>query len=101
MNNNLEVCKIIKHATIEGWKEVAKDKEATLDIVMEHHKRSAMPTDRLHQQRMLDAVVNLLGPTNNISGYLNQDDYNLTVNALVKIGMIPKHIDYNDFFVST
>jgi|GEM_PF-387445 NitT/TauT family transport system substrate-binding protein len=96
-----EICQMVKQATIEGWRQVVLDKEAALDIVMKHHKRSAAPTDRLHQQRMLDEVTNLVGTANNISGFLNKDDYDRTVKALVKIGMIKKNIDYNDFFIAT
>lgn len=101
LENQPEICQMIKQATIEGWRQVMLDKEAALDIVMKHHKRSAMPTDRLHQQRMLDEVVRLVGSAHNISGDLNKDDYERTVNALTKIGMIQKKIDYVDFFIPT
>lgn len=96
-----EICQMISQAAIEGWQQVKLNQDEALDIVMHHHKRSSMPTDRLHQQRMLSEVVKLMGSARQINGILNQEDYDRTVTALVKIGLIPHKIDFHGFFANS
>ncbi len=97
--NDAEACRQIVQVTNEGWRQAKKDSETALDIVMSHHKRSTMQTSRTHQQRMLKEVLTLIGPTDQSLGHLKREDYERTANALVRIGMIEKQIEYDRFFV--
>jgi len=98
--NDPEVCKIVKQASIEGWQAVKRDTESALDIVMRHHERSAMKTDRRHQERMLTEVMKLIGISSEISGFLGQDDFNRTVDALLRIGLVREKVSYQHFFLT-
>jgi len=98
MINDEEVCRQFVQASNEGWRQAKLDSDSALDIVMSHHQRSTMQTDRAHQKRMLEEVLNLIGPADHTLGHLNREDYERTANALVRIGLIPHQIPYNHFY---
>lgn len=68
---------------------------------MHHHKRSAMQTDRLHQERMLNEVIKLIGISRDISGFLDQQEFDRTVGDLLRIGLIKNSVAYEDFFLKS
>lgn len=96
--NQPEVCRNFKEATLRGWQLANEHREEALDLVMSHHKRSSLPTSRLHQESMLDEVLKLIGDTNQHNGKLNQEDFMKTVKVLNQIKLITQEIEIKDFY---
>lgn len=94
-----EICSALKQATIEGWQAVRQDPATALDLVMLHHQRSPLKTERLHQERMLTEVMKLTGRAGNITGRLTREDFDRTASALQRIGLTKTTVDYDQFFV--
>lgn len=97
--NDPEACRQFNRATIRGWKAAINDKEMALECSWTHHARSAFPTSKSHQRKMLEEVGLLTGSSLENLGILNEEGFMKTQKALKRIGMIQKTVQYADFYL--
>ncbi len=95
--NEPELCKHFTEASLQGWKLATEHPEEALAVTMSHHKRSSMPTEKSHQQRMLNEVINLVGNVEQHKGKLSAEDFRRTTNVLQQIDMIKQSIPLDRF----
>lgn len=98
LNSDKALCNTMSEVIITGWKRAIENRKLALECTLKHHQRSPMKTSQDHQEKMLNEVCQLLGPTNHSFGKLKAEDYSRTVEALTRIGMIKKSIHLNDFY---
>lgn len=87
-------------ATIRGWEYAKKNKEETLDIVLQIMTQAHAPTNKAHQSWMLDKVIELMESKteNTISGKLNESDFNAATQCLIDNNRLFQTIEFNDFY---
>ncbi|MFR9668298.1 MAG: ABC transporter substrate-binding protein [Rikenellaceae bacterium] len=73
---NPETVKKFREASIKGWLWVRENREQALDIVMKWVRSEAIPTNRLHQQRMLEEILYLqIGESGESFTTLSSEDF--------------------------
>lgn len=89
--------KAFVEAVKQGWKWAAAHPEETLDIVMQYVRRANVPTNRIHQRKMLQTVLHLQCPkgTDTPSFRLDPRQVEQTVRLLHKYGRISTPISFN------
>lgn len=91
---NAEACRDLVEATLEGWRYAAENVEEALDIVMEQARRAHVPTNRVHQRRMLEQILPSIvaGP-----GALSQEAYERTAETLQRVGTLERALPFSLF----
>ncbi len=87
-------------ATNEGWEYASNNREYTIDHVVEKMRAVNISSNRAHQRWMLDRILELQEPTQNMSSKheLNRESYHTTMSILRNNGFVKKDIDYDAFF---
>jgi NitT/TauT family transport system substrate-binding protein len=94
------VCHAFVQGSITGWQYALAHFEETLDIVMKYVDEAHVPTNRLHQQWMLERMRTMIlaaGPRGPIGG-LDPDDYYRAAETLKADGTIKEIPDFSKFY---
>lgn len=87
-------------ATLRGWDYAEKNKDYTLELVLEIMRKYHIPANLAHQSWMLDRVLELMQfdnkPIKRTELYI--EDYKTVTSILKKHGFLPSICDYEDFF---
>jgi NitT/TauT family transport system substrate-binding protein len=96
-----EQCRKFVAATLEGWTEAFRDKDATLKIVMKYADAAGMETNRAHQRWMLNRMQDVIAPRDGNSklGALNKADYEAVGRILVESKIIEQLPEFERFHV--
>ncbi len=62
LNEKKDALQAFVEASIKGWQYAEKNRDFTLDIVIERMRQANVPSNKAHQQWMLDKVLELLNP---------------------------------------
>lgn len=57
-----------RKATLKGWQFAATDKKYTIDLVIKQMKDAHLPANKVHQEWMLDKLLELINPKNKDTG---------------------------------
>ena len=94
------VCRAFVRGSIAGWQYALAHFEETLDIVMKYVDEAHVPTNRMHQQWMLERMRTMVlaaGPRGPIGG-LDPDDYYRAAGTLKADGTIKEIPDFSKFY---
>ncbi len=96
------ICHTVVQATIAGWRYAFAHPEEALDIVMKFVNAAHVPTNRVHQQWMLERLRTMILPAGEQSpiGTLNQQDYYRTAETLKNDGTIQEIPDFSQFYIN-
>ncbi len=92
-----QLCRAVTKASIEGWRYAFAHPEEALDIVMDQVTAAHLPTNRMHQQWMLDHLRQAMTGSGEPLGALPQARYEATAEALRQAGLIPAIPAYEAF----
>ena len=95
-----QVCRAFVQASIAGWQYAFAHPEEALDIVMKYVDAAHVPTDRVHQEWMLEHLRTMIpapGPGRPVGG-LNREDYYRTAAALKMDGTIKAIPNFSQFY---
>jgi NitT/TauT family transport system substrate-binding protein len=95
-----QVCRAFVQGSIAGWQYAFAHFEETLDIVMKYVDEAHVPTNRIHQQWMLERMRTMVlaaGPRGPIGG-LDPDDYYRAAATLKADGTIKEIPDFSKFY---
>jgi NitT/TauT family transport system substrate-binding protein len=90
-------------ATLKGWKYSAENREYAVDLVVNEMNKAHLPNNRVHQNWMLDKVLEMIEPKAKTvkKGYLLEQDYNKALTVIQKEGISArdkKDVKFVDFF---
>ena len=94
-----ELCRAVARASIAGWNYAFAHPEEALDIVMSHVSAAHLPTNRMHQQWMLDQMRRVMTGPGDPLGDLTRQRYQAAAKALGEAGLAPTVPDYEVFHV--
>lgn len=86
-----EVCRAFAAATMEGWEYCRGHQDEAVDIVMAEALAARVPTNRPHQQWMLEHVLDAIFPSPSDyweTGVLSRGAYERTVGVMTSEGQI-------------
>jgi NitT/TauT family transport system substrate-binding protein len=88
-------------ATNEGWEYASKNRDYTIDLVVQKMRAAKISSNGAHQGWMLDRILELQEPTNNTNRKheLNRDSYRTTMSILRDNNFVQKDIDFDSFFM--
>ena len=95
-----QVCRAFVKGSIAGWQYALAHPEEALDIVMKYVNTAHVPTNRVHQQWMLERMRTMVlaaGPRGPIGG-LDPEDYYRAAQTLKDDGTIKEIPDFNKFY---
>lgn len=98
-NKKPELKKFLQ-ATLKGWDYAANNKEYAIDLVLKRMQLAHLPANRVHQEWMLNKVLEMLNPGNKVvePGELLETDFQKAVNILPNRDQIkPKYV-FTDFY---
>ncbi len=84
-------CEALAAATMEGWREAARDPEGALRLVMRYARSSHVPANEAHMRWMLATILPSILPAPGdpwTFGHLSGDDYARAVDLLKGQGLI-------------
>lgn len=96
---NPGLCRAVTQASIAGWRYAFAHPEEALDIVMEHVTAAHLPTNRMHQQWMLEHLRQAMTGSGEPLGDLPRARYETAAEALFRAGLIPAIPAYEAFRV--
>lgn len=87
-------------ATLRGWQFASENRDYTVNLVVEKMLKANIPTNKAHQQWMLDKVIEtqLLNEKNLQAGELLRSDFDKTLNILRLMGKNNDTIYFEDFY---
>ena len=96
-----EVARAFVAASIQGWLWAFDNPKEALDIVMSYVNAANLPTNRVHQQWMLDHLRTAMLPDGDRAkiGSLDEAAYKAVADALLKEGLIADVPAYGEFHV--
>ncbi|HOI32346.1 MAG TPA: ABC transporter substrate-binding protein, partial [Bacteroidales bacterium] len=96
LNEKNDALKAFVEASIKGWQYAAKNRDFTLDVVIERMRQANIPSNKAHQKWMLEKVLELQEPIGQTN--LEKPDFD-QVHAILK-GQYPQSPDiiFEDFF---
>ncbi len=95
-----QVCRAFVQGSIAGWQYALAHPEEALDIIMKYVDAAHVPTNRVHQQWMLERMRTMVlaeGPRGPIGG-LDPEDYYRAAETLKADGTIKEIPDFNKFY---
>lgn len=95
--NDPELCQAVVRATIQGWEYAFAHPDEALSIVMSHVAAAHLPTNRMHQQWMLEHLGQAMTAGGEGLGILGRDPYERAAKALVDGGLIDAAPPYEAF----
>jgi len=95
--NDPELCRAVVRATIQGWEYAFAHPGEALTIVMSHVAAAHLPTNRMHQQWMLDHLQRAMTADGEGLGVLGRDRYEKAAKALGDAGLIDAAPPYEAF----
>jgi NitT/TauT family transport system substrate-binding protein len=97
-NDPRSCCRFVQ-ASLEGWRYAFAHLEEALDIVMKVVDEANIPTDRAHQQWMLERMRDVICPPGleTPMGALRPEDYARVAQELAADGMIDSVPNFDDF----
>ncbi|MDD2336925.1 MAG: ABC transporter substrate-binding protein [Geobacteraceae bacterium] len=86
-------------ASLEGWSYAFAHPDEALDIVIKYMQEAKIPANRMHQKWMLERIHDLIIPEGcrDVTGQLQQGDYQATGRILLEDGVIRKVPDFSAF----
>lgn len=93
-----ELCRAVTRASIRGWLYAFEHPDEALGIVMSHVSAAHLPTNRMHQQWMLEQVRAAMTGSGQPLGELTRERYAAATKALEEgklLGTVP---DYEAFY---
>lgn len=89
-------------ATLKGWAFAATDKKYALEIVIKQMQMAHQPANKVHQEWMLDKVLELIIPASKASpnGLLLESDFNKAADILTKKNGVKPKFSFSDFYYS-
>jgi NitT/TauT family transport system substrate-binding protein len=94
---NPDLCRAVKKASLEGWRYAFAHPEEALDIVMSHVSAAHLPTNRMHQKWMLEHMRQAMTEPGETFGALSRARYEATAEALRQAGLIRAIPPYEAF----
>ncbi len=96
---NPEKCRAFAEASRRGWEWVREHRDEAVDISFKYIKADHIPTNRYHQRKMLDGVLEaqIDNPDNTASFKLKKTDFERLEEALIKYGFISRPLDFDKF----
>jgi NitT/TauT family transport system substrate-binding protein len=94
------ICRAFVQGTIAGWQYAFAHPGEALDIVMKYVDEAHIPTNRIHQEWMLERMRTMIlaaGPRGPIGG-LDPDDYYRVAATLKADGTIQEIPDFSKFY---
>ena len=87
-------------ATLKGWEFAANNREYAIDVVLKRMKIAHQPTNMVHQQWMLDNVLDLMKPGNKgvSAGELKKGDFMKASEILGESENIQQKYVFTDFY---
>ncbi|HBD96300.1 MAG: hypothetical protein A2015_15365 [Spirochaetes bacterium GWF1_31_7] len=94
LSENKEIVQSVVKATLQGWQFVIDNEKEALDIVMKYSKG-----DRIHQGKMLSAIIKNIPVKAKVNHLLNEKDFNFVKDSLLNSGYLgTNEIKYSSFF---
>lgn len=86
-------------ATLKGWDYAQKHRDEALESVILRVKEAHIPSNKAHQQWMLDKVLEMIHPGDKqiLPGHLLEQDYLDAEEVLFRSGKIQKKTNYHTF----
>jgi len=100
LQQNPELARAFREASLEGWRYAAAHQDEALDIVMNYVTRDKVLTNRPHMKWMLEKILTSVIPGEQDKwtfGSLSRQDYVRTVEVMVQQGMIRSAPAYEEF----
>jgi NitT/TauT family transport system substrate-binding protein len=100
-SENKDVCKRFVEATIFGWEYAFRNTEETLDVVQKYMQRYNIPSNRSHQEWMLNRMKDLFtyDSTDEVTVILDHVKFEECIDLLLRNNFIDKYPAYDSFFV--
>lgn len=100
---NKEELKKFISASLKGWDYADKNREYTLDLVVEKMNKAHLANNRTHQRWMLDKVIEQLAPKGKKvkRGHLLEDDFQRALNIIqseARSGAEMQTLPYDSFY---
>lgn len=88
-------------ATNEGWEYASKNRDYTIDLVVNKMRAANISSNRAHQGWMFDRILELQEPNKgaNEKYDLSPDSYRTTMSVLRQSGFVQTDIDFDTFFM--
>lgn len=87
-------------ASLKGWEYAARNKEYTINLVVEIMRKANIPSNIAHQRWMLEKVLELQGYRDKVTypTQLSPNDFEHAKKILQSTKNVDLQIDYDDFF---
>ena len=92
-----DLCRAVAQASLDGWRYAFAHPDEALDIVMSHVAAAHLPTNRLHQQWMLEHLRQAMAADGAGPGPLTPQQHGRAADALVQAGLITDVPAYEAF----
>jgi len=89
-------------ATLKGWAYAAENREYAIEVVLNRMQLAHLPANRVHQEWMLDTILELNKPGNKgvKPGELAEKDFQKAISILKNLYQTNADCLYNDFYHS-
>lgn len=89
-------------ATLKGWEYAANDKKYAIDLVTKQMQLAHLPANKVHQEWMLDKVLELIHPGNKGGEYgvLQETDFDKAVAVSAKLNGTKPRFSFGEFYYS-
>lgn len=94
-----ETVRAFVQASLRGWVYAFDHPDETLNVVMRHIHEANIPSNRVHQQWMLERMRDVILPDNNerILGQLREADYHTVASEMLRVDLIDSIPDFQVF----
>jgi len=98
-NKKPELKKFLQ-ATLKGWTYAANNKDYTIDVVLKRMQQAHVPANKVHQEWMLNKVLELIRPGNKgvKMGELKETDFLKAVDILYSRNKVKPKYTFTDFY---
>jgi NitT/TauT family transport system substrate-binding protein len=98
-NKKPELKKFLQ-ATLKGWTYAANNKDYTIDVVLKRMQQAHVPANKVHQEWMLNKVLELIRPGNKgvKMGDLKETDFLKAVDILYSRNKVKPKYTFTDFY---
>jgi NitT/TauT family transport system substrate-binding protein len=100
-NKKEEISSFLK-ATMKGWAYAAIDKRYAIDLVTKQMQLAHLPANKVHQEWMLDKMLELINPGKKGGEYgvLQETDFDKAVAVSAKLNGTKPRYSYGEFYYS-
>ena len=98
-NKKPELQKFLQ-ATLKGWAYAANNTDYAIEVVIKRMQQAHVPTNRVHQQWMLNKVLEMINSKNKVveKGELLESDYRKATDILSKQDKPGRKYIFTDFY---